>query len=319
MARKRRTRKPTRPPTRDPQPRELEAAIDIGKQAARDLLLRRAAVRREHENTRARLLARGDLKADAQGALIVAEGDSWFDYPFADVLGELEDRFNYDVQSSAHRGDTIEEMAYDSDQLVKLVRLLEKLQGSGKKPKAILLSGGGNDVAGEELATILNHKRSNLPPLNDQIVAGMIDNRLQVAMVTLVSTLTNLVRAHFDETCPLLIHGYDYPVPDGRGYAGGFWILPGPWLQPSLRKKGYEDLAEGTGLMHTLIDRFNAMATRVAGSPGLEHVHYVNLRGTLSSTLAGAAYKKWWANELHPTVPGYEAIADRFHQALLAL
>lgn len=295
------------------------AALSRGKRNAQALLVRRAAARRKHGSTRARLLAKGDATADAGGAVLLAEGDSWFDYPFSSVLGELEDRYNYDVQSSAHKGDTVEEMAYDPDQLTKLVRLMEKLDASGKTPKAVLLSGGGNDIAGDELRTILNHKASNLPALNEQIMAGMIDSRLQVALVTLIGTVTQLVRSHFGSECPTLIHGYDYPVPDGRGYAGGFWILPGPWLQPSLRSKGYEALEEGRQLMVTLIDRFNAMAATVAGGPGLKHVRYVNLRGTLSSELAGSAYKKWWANELHPTELGFQTVADRFHQVLSTL
>ena len=31
---------------------------------------------------------------------------------------------------------------------------------------------------------------------------------------------------------PILLHGYDYPVPDGRGFLGGWGPLPGPWLEP---------------------------------------------------------------------------------------
>src|SRR5262249_8198322 len=44
--------------------------------------------------------------------LLVAEGDSWFDYPLHDVLTMLEDEHGFDVESVAHRGDTVEDMAY---------------------------------------------------------------------------------------------------------------------------------------------------------------------------------------------------------------
>jgi hypothetical protein len=37
--------------------------------------------------------------ADAGGTLLLAEGDSWFDHPFADVLGELQDLFNAEPQA----------------------------------------------------------------------------------------------------------------------------------------------------------------------------------------------------------------------------
>src|SRR5690606_37600802 len=69
-----------------------------------------------------------------------------------DVLSLLEDRHGYEVHSVAHKGDRVEDMAYSSGQLTKLVRALEKLIARGTPPKAVLLSGGGNDVAGDELA-----------------------------------------------------------------------------------------------------------------------------------------------------------------------
>ncbi|MGH8603171.1 MAG: hypothetical protein ACREXR_10480, partial [Gammaproteobacteria bacterium] len=49
---------------------------------------------------------------DSAGVL-VAEGDSWFDYPWNDVLSLLEDYHGYDVSSVAHRGDRVEHMAYN--------------------------------------------------------------------------------------------------------------------------------------------------------------------------------------------------------------
>ena len=36
---------------------------------------------------------------------LIAEGDSWFDYPFCDVLKALEDEHGFDVESVAHKGD----------------------------------------------------------------------------------------------------------------------------------------------------------------------------------------------------------------------
>jgi lysophospholipase L1-like esterase len=251
----------------------------------------------------------------------VAEGDSWFDYPFFDVLEELEEEFDYSVESVAHKGDTVEEMAYDPNQLDKLARKLAKLAEAGHVPRAILLSGGGNDIAGDALSVLLNHKRSGLGPLSEQVLAGLVDERLRSAIVTLASAATRLCQASFDRTLPILVHGYDYPVPDGRGYLGGFWMLPGPWLAPGFRKKGYADdqLRQRCEIMVTLIDRFNALLAGIAGGPGLEHVRYVNLRGSLSQDLSGRAYKDWWNDELHPTEPGFTKLAGRFHAVLRSL
>ena len=282
-------------------------------------------------------LARGRAKADAAltrrrrrsasrsavrglgGGLLVAEGDSWFDYPFFDVLQELEDGFGYEVESVAHKGDTLEQMIYGRGQVDQLARKLQKVKADGKTPKAVLLSGGGNDIAGTEFAMLLNHKDSGLPTLNEQVLAGVFDTRLRVAMIELLGAVTHLCHVTFDAALPILIHGYAHPVPDGRGYLGGFSFLPGPWLEPGFRLKGYTDLHECTDSMVTIIDRFNAVQRGVAGGPGLEHVRYVDLRDLLSNAVAGGAYKKAWGNELHPTEAGFQAVAGRFDAVIATL
>lgn len=65
------------------------------------------------------------------------------------------------------------------------------------------------------------------------------------------------------------------------------------------------------------------MLQKLAKEPGFENVHYVDLRGTLSK---GTDYKKYWANELHPTVggigggkDGFAAVAAKFQEELLKL
>jgi hypothetical protein len=255
-------------------------------------------------------------RALAVKGLLVAEGDSWFDYPRADILDNLEDEHGWEVESVAHGGDTLESMAYDDRQLRGLARAFEKLSG-GARPKAILLSGGGNDIAGAEFAMLLNHQRSALDALNAEVVAGVVDTRLLDAAVALAAGVTRLAEHWFPgPKIPVLIHGYDYPVPDGRGFMGGFAFLPGPWLLPGFSQKGYEDAAERLALVRTLIDRYNAMLKRVAQAPGLSHVRYVRLLDMLGT---GPGYKKWWANELHPTQRGFKKVAAEFDRILSAL
>jgi hypothetical protein len=240
--------------------------------------------------------------------VLVAEGDSWFDYPWHDVLRMLEDRHGYDVESVAHRGDTVESMAY-TGQLEEFARVIEKLLRQNSVPDAILLSGGGNDIAGDQFQMLINHARAAHAGLNDQVVDGVIDVRVFDAYVTILSAVTEVCRQRTGTVVPIVIHGYDYSVPDGRGVLGGWGPLPGPWLQPGLREKGFDDLAACLDLVATLIDRFNAMLRRVTVVPALAHVRYLDLRGTLPN---GATYKTWWANELHPTERGFATVADRF-------
>lgn len=245
--------------------------------------------------------------------VLIAEGDSWFDYPLNDVLRILEDYHAYDVESVAHRGDRVEEMAYGMGELEELTRRLEKLLRQNVIPKAVLLSGGGNDVAGEEFGMLLNHARSAVAGLNQQVVNGLIDERIKTAYVTILVAVTEICERRLNRRLPILVHGYDYPVPDGRGFLGGWWVLPGPWLEPAFREKGFEEITERVRLIKQVIDRFNSMLKEVAGMSEFSHVRYIDLRNTLS---IGPNYKTYWANELHPTQKGFELVTSRFAEAL---
>lgn len=248
--------------------------------------------------------------------VLVAEGDSWFDYPLNDVLSCLEDEHGYDVESVAHKGDRVENMAYAEGQLTDLARLIEKLIRQGITPKAILLSGGGNDIAGDEFGMLLNHKRSAISGLNDKIFEGVMD-RISHAYVTIIWSVMQLCKERLGREIPILVHGYDYPIPDGRGFMGGWGPLPGPWLEPGFREKGFEVLAERIQIMTSLIDTFNLTLQNLAGLQQFAgNVTYVDLRGTLKN---GATYKKDWANELHPTGDGFSMVTKKFASVLSKL
>jgi hypothetical protein len=246
-------------------------------------------------------------------ATLVAEGDSWFDYLWNDILDMLEDEQGFDVESVARAGDRIEDMAYTGVQLANFKKVLEKMLRRTELPKAILLSGGGNDVAGDEFFMLLNHAASANPGLNEDVVRGVIDVRIKDAYVALVSAVTELCVKTTGHTIPIIVHGYDWPVPDGRGFGDGWPIpgLPGPWLRPGFLRKGFMSPSENKETMRSLIDRFNKMVKSVAD--GFSHVRFVDLRGTLPG---GSTYQDWWANELHPTKKGFEVVAARFADAI---
>jgi lysophospholipase L1-like esterase len=278
----------------------MRTALSHGKERASAVLAKKA-----------KALAAGS----GRSGLLIAEGDSWFDYPGDDVLAILEDDFGYRVESVAHHGDTIEAMAYDDAQLKKLARAFEHVRQDGRVPRAILLSGGGNDIAGDEFAVLLNHAKSGLAPLNARVVEGILDERLRFAIGSVIGAVTELSERFFGKKTPVLIHGYGYPVPDGRGYLGGFWLLPGPWLKPGFSEKGYEKMQACCDILEDLINRFNKLIQSIAGSSGFEHVTYVDVRPLLSNTLP-TAYRKSWDNELHPTDDGYARVAEKLDAAI---
>jgi hypothetical protein len=315
--------------------RSTRQAMQVGREQAEAVVKRRAAVlarqRRETgtppdalRDVQAPRVAPRFLEAVSRAApvgLLVAEGDSWFDYPFFDILKLLEDEHGYDVRHVAHMGDRVEDMAYGGGeggggQLEALTRLFEKLLRENKMPRAILLSGGGNDIAGDEFSVLLEHRGSASSGLNAQVVTGIIDQRLRLSYITLLSAVTRVSELRTGKRLPIVLHGYDYPVPDGRGYLGGWSILPGPWLEPGFRQKGYTDPQERLVLLRELMDRFNAMLKVVSELSGFEHVEYVDLRGTLTT---GVGYKKLWDNELHPTRVGFQQVTGKIARALQGL
>jgi lysophospholipase L1-like esterase len=306
----------------------ISSASSLGKALAAQVMRRRAAERRRARLVRpvrrraAGVTAQPEIplrtlralqRAPATG-LLVAEGDSWFDYPFNDVLSMLEEEHGFDVESVAHKGDRVEDMAYSAGQFDDFTRLLEKLLRQQRVPDAILLSGGGNDLTGNDLAILLNHAASGLPTLNADVVRGVIDVRVRNAYAFLIGGLTEIAMQLLDRPIPILLHGYDYAVPDGRGFFGGSLFLPGPWLEPGFRRKGYGDLNANKKSVESLIDRFNDMLEQLSGAPGFGHVRYVDLRKTLSN--AAAVYKRDWDNELHPTKRGFQLVAEKIARAI---
>jgi len=253
---------------------------------------------------------------------LLAVGDSWFDYPIHDILTRLDDNYGYNIESSAHSGDSIETMVSRVGQLDKFARCMDKIIALGATPMAILVSGGGDDIAGKEFGMLINNiDLVPIPGWNDQVIAGVIDTRIAAAYRLMIVSINSLCQKNLGRTFPILVHGYDYPVPDGRGFLGG-GLLPGPWLKPGFDEKLFSDINVTTQMMTTVIDRFNTMLQNLVQEPGFENVTYVDLRKALSNSQAN--YKDWWANEIHPNAggifggqDGWGAIATKF-QAVLA-
>jgi hypothetical protein len=281
-----------------PTPQELAAAVEGGRDRA-------AAV---HARAR-RPVA---LAAPFAGYLL-AEGDSWFDYPlFEDVIEALEEDHGYKVSSAAHAGDTVTSMAYDAVQLRRLNDRFRDMKEAGRKPRAILVSGGGNDVVAA-LRVILNHRASGLPALNASVAAGVLQEQIPLAIASLIGSINGFSQQHFGELRPVLIHGYAAPMPDGRGYP--LLGLAGPWLKPAFAERGWvsqdpqptPELLANAKAIGDLIELFNeGVLPQVAAAAGA-NVGYVDVRAALRSDLA--VYEQDWRDEMHATKSGFKAVA----------
>jgi hypothetical protein len=244
---------------------------------------------------------------------VAAEGDSWFSYfPPHDVLAMLRSRtwdgWEYDVVDRSKAGAMLNDMVYGRD-MVDTYDLIER-----QRPEVVLFSGGGNDIAGPELFTMLYHKKAiqltaGLPRINRNILKGLVAEVFSRAYLDLIGLLRYKLEHIGTPRVPIVLHGYDYAIPDGRGWAGGLGPLPGPWLDPSLTRKGYdrrEDAVVRRAIIRELIDAFNEMLGDVARKSA--NTHYVDLRGTLTDAQ--------WANELHPTKAGFLAVTAKIERTI---
>lgn len=242
---------------------------------------------------------------------LVAEGDSWFSYfPPPDVLDGLRKSIwtrRYKIYGKPKAGAYLNDMVYGGRDLLETFQAIQE-----HKPDAILFSAGGNDIAGDELFCMLWHRNAqavsaegNPIELNEKVVTGLIHEVFGKAYRDFISA----VRQKAGRDLPVIVHGYDYVIPDGRGWGGGFGPLPGPWLDPSLTRKGYDRTKHADRrrtAINQMIDAFNEMLKALVAE--VPNIFHVDLRGTLASNE--------WANELHPSQEGFRKVAQRFDEVL---
>jgi hypothetical protein len=239
----------------------------------------------------------------------LAIGDSWFWYVNNNILGTM---INHPALSDDHRN--LQLVGYNGARLKDYV-------GDGKYADTVehflrpgfvegfsefYISGAGNDAVDVDLA-LFDHR----PPGTD--AHGWIDGRgmddmlfrLRQALTRLIASIR--VAKHASATlAPIFVHGYDYPVPDGRGFEFGL-IHAGPWLAPALDRHGVPpDLALRSEIAQIMIDRLNddLLAPLAAVTPGVVHI---DSRGILPRD---HTYRDYWSNEMHPTNLGFRRIFE---------
>jgi hypothetical protein len=256
---------------------------------------------------------------------LVAQGDSWFNYWIGkDILHWLDHDYGHRIFNIAVAGSTLNDEVYgpvpsdflDFRQIDAPSRLLELVHYLDQhSPDALLLSAGGNDVAGDEFFSFVNNAKSGLTPLNSGVLSAVISPTFEKAYRDMIdaalATSPNL---------KIFTHGYDYPWPDGRGV---LWLKGaiGPWFDKTFNEKNFpntsfSELKTRHDIVMQFVDALNQMLKSLeAAYPG--RVFHIDLRGTLKSNTA-TTYRDDWANELHPTDVGFKALTVLFNNSLQA-
>jgi hypothetical protein len=252
--------------------------------------------------------AGGPPAAAADGSFdplqILAEGDSWFDYPVpffgGGIIPRLEHRLGVPILNLAKAGDEVRYMLGVEERAV-LVENLTNGSPAGGPWDVLLFSGGGNDIVGNPMALWVDDWNPAVPP-----VGHIKKPRFDAALELVRAGYEDLIASR-DQLSPhtmLVFQGYDFALPDGRGICGF-----GPWLKPTFDLRKFPTLAAGQAVVKVMLQQFAAMLTSLSGPT----VTFINGQGTLSPQPSS------WDNELHPEKAGFEKFADLFQAKLKVL
>jgi hypothetical protein len=246
--------------------------------------------------------------APATNLNILSDGDSWFSYPLSmDVIDFVRQDGNPTpvVLNLAVAGDpTTATLGVSKRQLI-INTLSDPQHGNFD---ALLFSGGGDDVAGDQFCLWVTQNVGSGNGVNTQAFSDIL-GVVETAYKDLFDVCGSI-----QPNCKIFIHSYDFARPTGVGVCpdiitGGY--LVGPWLKPSLDYRGWTNFLSASGVVATVLGQLDVLFVALENQYSPQVV-YVRTQGTLVPPSSTNDTTSDWANELHPTEPGFEKIAQKF-------
>jgi hypothetical protein len=223
-------------------------------------------------------------------------GDSWFWYPVDNLAVEIgaampDHQFVVAGTNGTSAGDWGIKSRRSTDFTFKMY---------AKEVKAFILSGGGNEIAGEDdfLAILADPEQCrNATTVNDCYETGQPDGTL--ARIAAAYRAVILKFRAYNQTATVFTHNYDHSWPTGKGFFG-----PGKWLKHPM------DLAQvpkelRRDLFKDLLHRLGEMQKQLAKEPSLMPMVPITTAGTMPDN------ESMWANEIHPTPAGFRLLARK--------
>lgn len=271
------------------------------------IMKRRGAKAPKAPPARGRKRALGATAAAITAPLqILAEGDSWFKYPVpffgGGIIPRLENLIGVPILNLAKAGDEVRFMLGVTERK-ELIQQLTNGCPAGGPWDVLLFSGGGNDIVDDPMCLWVKEFDASIP-----VATHLIQARFNTALAMVRAGYEDLiaVRDAKSPTTHLVLHAYDFAIPDGRGICN-----LGPWLKPTFDLRHFPSQATRFAVVKAMLQQFATMLQSVAlGHPA---VSVINGQGLLTPQPSS------WHNELHPSKQGFDKFSVLFRQTLKAI
>lgn len=241
--------------------------------------------------------------AEGANPAVLLLGDSWLWYPFGNLAVEIgaalpREQFlvigtnGLEAAEWASKGRKYIDFAFEQ---------------YAPTARALVVSGGGNDIAGmADFLQLVADDCSRARTVEQCYRSGQPDAKL-IAIVAAYAAVIAKFRA-YNRSATVLTHNYDDAWPTGKGVFG-----PADWLKAAMDRASVPQRLR-RALLRDLLRRLRLAQLALAADAGVRPIECLATAGTLPDN------ERIWANELHPTPSGFRMLArQRFVPALEAI
>lgn len=269
--------------------------------------------------------------------IVVAEGDSWFQFPFYidDIIDHLIYNDDILVYSMAYGGDWLANILYEGKYIEEISKII---------PDAFLVSGGGNDLVGAgRVAVMVDQHPGYRPKYKDEQEIIELNRHIHKGDASLLQhynpqmilaaqpyirkefysfmwvlymqyylLFTSIQQSASFKNMLVLTQGYDYAIPHLElRFDFRYMLQPlinyvtgsSRWLFTPLMLKGFRGKTLRDSLIHTFIFEFNLIFMDLVQLPDFPNVFHIDCRGV-------ASLHDSWFDELHLKSHEYKRIAE---------
>ena len=247
---------------------------------------------------------------------IVAEGDSWFEYPrkWGFRPGNIIDHIQKWTEGKVNllrlgsSGDEATEML-SKKQRHRMTKLLHETAKSARPVDLLLFSAGGNDVVGEwDLVRFVRPYQAGVP-IEKLFHKARLDQKLKQIELAYRELMT--IRNHYSASTIIVTHTYDRVIPSDIGVRIFGRNILGPWIKPALDDAGFPKGAVQRKAARYLLERLRSTLLALESSS--------EARGRfLVADTHGLVKDNQWRNEIHPTSKGFKPVAEKVYDKMRA-